>query len=94
MKTLIIATATVLSLSAGVANANEGGPVANTQFTSNPSYLAQVPVQAPSVAAAQSGQAVREFEAWAPVVGTEPEGYAAAMAKALGLVASDCQPHL
>lgn len=38
MKTLLIATATVLSLSAGVANAeSEGGPAANTQFTNNPS---------------------------------------------------------
>lgn len=61
MKTLMIAAATVLSLSAGVANANEGGPAANTQFTSNPSYLAQVPVQAPSVATAQSGQAVHVY---------------------------------
>ena len=61
MKTLMIAAATVLSLSAGVANANEGGPVANTQFTSNPSYLAQVPMQAPSVATAQSAQAVHVY---------------------------------
>ncbi len=62
MKTLLIAAATVLSLSAGVANAeSEGGPAANTQFTNNPSYLAQVPVQAPSVATAQSGQAVHVY---------------------------------
>jgi len=42
----------------------------------------------------QLGKPVREIEAWAPVVGTEPEGYAAAMAKALGAVAGECQPHL
>jgi hypothetical protein len=56
---MMLAAAVALSLSAGVANANEGGPVANTQFTSNPSYLAQAPVQnAPPVAAAQNGQGV------------------------------------
>ena len=45
MKTLMLAAATALSLSAGVAYANEGGVVA------------QAPVQnAPSVATAQNGQ--------------------------------------
>ena len=37
MKTIILAAATLLSLSAGVAYAGDGeGPAANTQFTSFP----------------------------------------------------------
>jgi hypothetical protein len=62
MKTMMLAAAVALTLSAGVANAeNEGGssPVANTLFTSNPSYIGQAPVQsAPPVASAQNGQSV------------------------------------
>lgn len=42
----------------------------------------------------QSGNPAREIEAWAPVAGSEPEAYAAAMAEALGAVATDCQPYL
>ena len=63
MKIMLLATAAALSLSMGVAYAeSEGGPVANTQFTENPSYLAQAPVQnAPSVATAQNGQAVHMY---------------------------------
>ena len=57
MKTLMLAAATALSLSAGVAYANEGGVVANTLFTELPGVVAQAPVQnAPSVATAQNGQ--------------------------------------
>ena len=57
MKTLMLAAAAALSLSAGVAYANEGGAVANTQFTELPGVIAQAPVQnAPSVATAQNGQ--------------------------------------
>lgn len=63
MKTLFLAAATALTLSAGVANAeSEGGPIANSQFTENPSYLAQAPVQsAPSVATAQNGQVTHVY---------------------------------
>ena len=62
MKTLFFAAATALTLSAGVAYAeSEGGPNANTLFTENPSYLAQAPVRAPSVATAQNGQAVQVY---------------------------------
>jgi hypothetical protein len=57
MKTLMLAAAAALSLSAGVAYANEGGPVANTFFTELPGVVAQAPVQnVPSVATAQNGQ--------------------------------------
>ena len=63
MKIMLLAATAALSLSAGVANAeSEGGPVANTQFTENPSYLAQAPVQyAPPVATAQNGQPVHVY---------------------------------
>ncbi len=63
MRTMIITAATVLALSAGVANAeSEGGPVANTQFTSNPSYLAQAPVQnVPPTATAQNGRSISVY---------------------------------
>ena len=63
MKTMMLAAATALSLSAGVAYAeSEGGPVANTQFTELPGYLAQAPVaNAPAVATAQNGQAVHAY---------------------------------
>lgn len=63
MKTLMLATATALTLSAGVAYAeSEGGPAANTQFTNNPSYLAQAPERAaPSIATAQNGQTVHVY---------------------------------
>jgi hypothetical protein len=62
MRTMMLAAGVALSLSAGVANANEGGPVANTQFTENPSYLTQAPVlRAPPVAAAQNGQGVSVY---------------------------------
>jgi hypothetical protein len=41
---------------------SEGGPAANTQFTEQPGYLAQAPVQnAPVVATAQNGQAVHIY---------------------------------
>ena len=62
MKTLILAAATALSLSAGVAYANEGGVVANTLFTELPGVVAQAPVQnAPPVATAHNGQAVHAY---------------------------------
>jgi hypothetical protein len=62
MKIMLLAAAAALSLTAGVAYANEGGPVANTQFTESPGYLAQAAVQnAPSVATAQNGQAVHVY---------------------------------
>jgi hypothetical protein len=60
---MIIAAAAVLALNAGVAKAeSEGGPVANTQFTSNPGYLAQAPAQnTPAVVATQNGQAIQVY---------------------------------
>ena len=62
MKIILLAAAAAASLSTGVANANEGGPAANTQFTEQPGFLAQAPVQnAPSLATAQNGQAVHVY---------------------------------
>jgi hypothetical protein len=63
MKTMLLAAAAALSLSAGVAYAeSEGGPAANTQFTENPGYLAQAPVHyVPSVATAQNGQPLHVY---------------------------------
>jgi hypothetical protein len=66
MKTMILAAAAALSLGMGAAYAgeSEGGPVANTQFTSLPGVIAQAPVQnAPAVATAQNGQAVHAYVA-------------------------------
>jgi hypothetical protein len=64
MRTMLLAAAAALSLSMGVANANEGGPVANTQFTELPGFLAQAPVyNAPSVATAQNGQTAHAYVA-------------------------------
>ena len=41
---------------------SEGGPNANTQFTEEPGFLAQAPVQnVPAVATAQNGQAVHVY---------------------------------
>ena len=57
MKTMILAAAAALSLSAGAALANEsGGYGGPTQFTSIPGVLAQAPVQHPASAVAQNGQ--------------------------------------
>ncbi len=56
MRTLFLAAAAALTLTAGVAYAGEGeGTVANTQFTQLPGVLAQVQ-NAPVVATAQNGQ--------------------------------------
>jgi hypothetical protein len=57
MKTMILAAATALTLSAGVALANEsGGYGGPTQFTQLPGVLAQAPVQNQASAVAQGGQ--------------------------------------
>ena len=57
MKTMILAAAAALSLSAGAAFAEENGDtIANTQFTSITGVLAQAPVQNQTSAVAQSGQ--------------------------------------
>jgi hypothetical protein len=63
MKTMIFAAAAALSLGIGSAYADsEGGQYANTQFTNTPGFVAQAPVQnAPAVATAQNGQAVRTY---------------------------------
>ena len=66
MKTMIRTAMMALSIaSIGPAFAeSEGGPVANTQFTSTRFYLAQAPVQqAPATAVAQNGQAMHSFVA-------------------------------
>ena len=65
MKTMIIAAAAALSLGIGSAYADsEGGQVANTQFTELAGAVSQAPVQnAPAVATAQNGQAVRAYVA-------------------------------
>ena len=63
MKTMLLAAATVLSLGVGSAFAadSEGASdQAITRFTEIPGVVAQAPVQnVPSVATAQSGQAVQ-----------------------------------
>src|SRR5271157_3184707 len=63
MKTMILATAAVLALGVGSAFAGDGDiPTADTFFTELPGVIAQAPVQnAPAVATAQNGQAVRAY---------------------------------
>lgn len=63
MKTMLIAAAAALSLGIGSAYAGDGDiPQADTFFTQLPGVIAQAPVQnAPSVATAQNGQAVRAY---------------------------------
>ncbi len=64
MRTMMIAAAAVLSLSAGVAYADGGdSAAANTYFTQLPGVVAQAQVQSPAVATAQNGQAVRDYVA-------------------------------
>jgi hypothetical protein len=59
---MLLAATAALSLGIGSAYASEGGQVANTFFTSLPGVIAQAPVQnAPAVATAQNGQAVRAY---------------------------------
>ena len=66
MKTMMLAAA-ALTLSMGAALANEGGPVANSQFTEIPGVIAQAPVQTPSVATAQNGQSVQVYGTHSPI---------------------------
>ena len=63
MKTMLLAAAAALSLGVGSAYADsEGGQFPITQFTEIPGVLAQAPAQnAPAVATAQNGQAVRAY---------------------------------
>ncbi len=63
MKTMLLAAATALSLSAGIAYADQGdGTVANTRFTEIPGVVAQAQVpNASAVATAQNGQAVHAY---------------------------------
>jgi hypothetical protein len=63
MKTMFLAAAAALSLGIGSAYADsEGGQNNLTQFTQTPGFLAQAPAQnAPAVATAQNGQAVRTY---------------------------------
>ena len=62
MKAMLIAGATLLSLSASVAYAGDGeGPAANTQFTELPGVVAQAQVpNAPTYA--QNGQATQQAQ--------------------------------
>ena len=60
MKTMMLAAA-ALTLSMGAAFANEGGPVANSQFTEIPGVIAQAQVQNPTVATTQNGQSVQVY---------------------------------
>ncbi len=57
MRTIILATATLLGLGAVAANASEGGPAPNTWFTQLPGVIAQAPMQAPSAVAQQQDSA-------------------------------------
>ncbi len=63
MRTIILATATLLGLGAATAYANEGGPEANTFFTELPGVIAQAQTQqAPTaVARNQSGAPTAAF---------------------------------
>ena len=54
MKTIILATATLLGLGAATAYANEGGAEANTWFTELPGVIAQAQTQAAPTAVARS----------------------------------------
>ena len=60
MKTMMLAAAAVLSLGMGAAYAeSEGGPVANTQFTEMPGFMAYAPAQdVPATATAQNAKPV------------------------------------
>jgi hypothetical protein len=62
MKTMMIAAAAALSLSAGAAFAGEiEGTQPYTAFQQLPGVIAQAPAQNPSVAMAQNGQAVHVY---------------------------------
>jgi hypothetical protein len=62
MKTMMVAAAAALSLSAGAAFAGEiEGTQPYTAFQQLPGVIAQVPAQNPPVATAQNGQAVRVY---------------------------------
>ncbi|HME27950.1 MAG TPA: hypothetical protein VKI44_42630 [Acetobacteraceae bacterium] len=63
MKTMLLAAAAALSLGIGSAYAGDGDiPQADTFFTELPGVIAQAPAQnAPSVATAQNGLAVRAY---------------------------------
>lgn len=65
MRTMMIAAAAVLSLSAGAAYADGGdsSEFAITRFTQLPNVIAQAQEQAPAVATAQNGQAVHAYVA-------------------------------
>ena len=56
MKTMILAAAAALSLSAGAAFANDGGYGGTTQFTSIPGVVAYATAAKPASAVAQNGQ--------------------------------------
>jgi len=63
MKTLMLAAAAALSLGMGVAFADGGdGPVANSQFTLLPGFIAQAPVQSSSAyAQRQAGETTMSY---------------------------------
>jgi hypothetical protein len=62
MKTMFVAAAAALSLGMGVANAGEiEGVQPYTAFQQLPGVIAMAPVQNPSVATAQNGQATHVY---------------------------------
>jgi hypothetical protein len=74
MKTMLLAAAAALSLSAGAAYANEGGPEANTFFTELPGVVAQADVpNAPTYA--QNGQQNRQAQTQQAQSGQAAHGY-------------------
>ena len=56
MKTMLLAAAAAFSLAGAAFAESEGGPTANTQFTSFGGVLAKAPAQAAAMAVAQNGQ--------------------------------------
>jgi hypothetical protein len=59
-----IASLSFASIGSAIASEGDGGTVANSFFTELPGVIAQAPVQnAPPVATAQNGQAVRAYVA-------------------------------
>jgi hypothetical protein len=69
MRTLMLAAVAALSLSAGVAYANEGGVVADTPFTELPGVVTQAPIQNAPAATAQHEQTANHSPWLFPPIG-------------------------
>ena len=64
MKTMLFAAMAALSLASTAAFAeSEGGPAANTKFTTMRGVLAEAPMQMAPMAMAQNGQTVQAYAA-------------------------------